>query len=75
MSRAVVVVVYAFNPSTREFEASLVYKSEFQDRLQSYTLHRETLSRKTKKQKQKNRPGVKGLLSQHLGAGGSQVEG
>ena len=31
-----------------EFEASLVYKSQFQDRLQSY---RETLSRKTKQNK------------------------
>jgi hypothetical protein len=30
------VVVHAFNPSTREAEASLVYKSKFQDS-QGYT--------------------------------------
>ena len=40
------VVAYAFNPRQRqadlcEFKASLIYRSQFQDRLQSY---RETLS-------------------------------
>jgi hypothetical protein len=41
-----VVVAHAFNPSTWEFEASLVYKSEFQDS-QGYT-EKPCLKNKTK---------------------------
>ena len=61
-----VVVAHIFNPSTQEqsqadlckFEASLVYKSWFQDRLQSY---RETLSQNKNKNKQKSVPSQRTL--------------
>jgi hypothetical protein len=47
------VVVHAFNPSTREAEASLVYKSEFQDS-EVYT-EKPCLKKKKKKQKTKKK--------------------
>ena len=45
-----------FTPSTREFEASLVYKNYFQDRLQSYRVNPVLKNKTKKKTKTKQKP-------------------